>query len=526
MPSKATVYKILIASPADIEEERKVLPDVIKYWNTVNSEHYGVILEPVLWETHATPEMGNRPQAIINKQLLKKCDILIGIFWTRLGTPTGEAASGTVEEIEEFIKAGKPVSLYFSSIPIAPERFDIEQYKRLSDIKKNYEKEGLIINYKSIDELGTKLLMDITQKINSVIKEPIEVPKETRGIEEPKKRKSIILFPKQKQDSTITPEIAAKIAVSIPGMGGVAYSNTNTTVTVNPRVYDGKKLPPIGSIRLPLYTWDFQNFDEFFYDLNNGLGAERLTILSVDGRTIKKGELVYQTTGQSRTLKVVENNKSDGLSNGLDHFAAGDMSPNQGAYLVVGWQGQPYVGIKNHSYKLAKLIIEHGNATSDKMILAIGDTWDIGGGWTLTANSIDAKAIPRQVWLTLSKDGIKKDDMVVAQGSIYTYVEKSIGGESSVPLFVTYIDSIFAGAISDVVQLRYTWALDTSITEIQGEDRYGIFTVVSVAPIQLYNADTPVNLSKGIVDLMGNLKFKVADDSKFLRFHPIVLREQ
>jgi hypothetical protein len=29
-------------------------------------------------------------------------DILMGVFWTRLGTPTGKAPSGTVEEIEHF----------------------------------------------------------------------------------------------------------------------------------------------------------------------------------------------------------------------------------------------------------------------------------------------------------------------------------------------------------------------------------------------------------------------------------------
>jgi len=60
--------------------------------------------------------MGDRPQAILNKQLGEISNILIGIFWTRLGTHTGQAESGTVEEIEEFMKAGKPVLLYFSNL--------------------------------------------------------------------------------------------------------------------------------------------------------------------------------------------------------------------------------------------------------------------------------------------------------------------------------------------------------------------------------------------------------------------------
>jgi len=62
----------------------------------------------------------------------------------------------------------------------------------------------------------------------------------------------------------------------------------------------------------------------------------------------------------------------------------------------------------------------------------------------------------------LSKNGTKKDDKVLIQGQIYTYVEKSFAGEPDVPLFVTYVDSIFAGVNGDMVQLRYTWALDTN----------------------------------------------------------------
>jgi len=55
--------------------------------------------------------------------------------------------------------------------------------------------------------------------------------------------------------------------------------------------------------------------------------------------------------------------------------------------------------------------------------------------------------------------GVKLDDRIVAEGDVYTYVEKSIAGESDVPLFVTYIDAVFSGATTDVVQLRYTWVV-------------------------------------------------------------------
>ena len=55
-----------------------------------------------------------RPQAAINAQLVSRCDILLGLFWTKIGTSTGIAESGTVEEIDQCVASGKPTLLYFS----------------------------------------------------------------------------------------------------------------------------------------------------------------------------------------------------------------------------------------------------------------------------------------------------------------------------------------------------------------------------------------------------------------------------
>lgn len=67
-------------------------------------------------QTPTTPSSGpahaRRPQEIINKQVLRNCDLLIAVFWTRLGTPTGGSTSGTVEEIREHIATGKPAMIY------------------------------------------------------------------------------------------------------------------------------------------------------------------------------------------------------------------------------------------------------------------------------------------------------------------------------------------------------------------------------------------------------------------------------
>lgn len=110
--------------------------------------------------------MGNRPQGIINDKILKHSDILIGIFWTRIGSPTGKAISGSVEEIDEHIKSGKPTMLYFSNKPVNPDSIDLEQHSAVKDLKKQYQLNGINTDFSSLDEFKTKLQRQISIKLN------------------------------------------------------------------------------------------------------------------------------------------------------------------------------------------------------------------------------------------------------------------------------------------------------------------------------------------------------------------------
>ena len=129
MSYDAKVFNVMIASPGDVAAERSVIRDVIYEWNAINSQIRNIVLLPVGWETHTSPEMGATPQEIINRQVLLKCDFLVGVFWTRIGTTTTDYSSGTVEEIERHISAGKPTMLYFSSLPASIELVDLVQVK-------------------------------------------------------------------------------------------------------------------------------------------------------------------------------------------------------------------------------------------------------------------------------------------------------------------------------------------------------------------------------------------------------------
>jgi hypothetical protein len=76
MPYQATVHNVFIASPSDVRPEREIARQVIYEWNAAHAESEKAVLQPIGWETHSYPEMGERPQEIINRLVIKS-EILV-----------------------------------------------------------------------------------------------------------------------------------------------------------------------------------------------------------------------------------------------------------------------------------------------------------------------------------------------------------------------------------------------------------------------------------------------------------------
>ena len=71
-------------------------------WNAAHSIRRSVLIEPARVETHSHAVQGGQAQDLISSQLLDRCDLLVAVLWSRLGTPTNSDLSGTVHEIREF----------------------------------------------------------------------------------------------------------------------------------------------------------------------------------------------------------------------------------------------------------------------------------------------------------------------------------------------------------------------------------------------------------------------------------------
>lgn len=162
MTYSATAIEIMLASPGDVKEERVVARKVIAQWNAEHSRDTHVVLMTMGWETHAGSDVsGKRAQALINDRIVTHADLMVGIFWTRLGSPTGKESSGTVEEIKLHHKKRKPLMLYFSDVPIPPSKVDRAQYEEVQSLRSWAFKQGLVSSFARRDEFHELFRRDL-----------------------------------------------------------------------------------------------------------------------------------------------------------------------------------------------------------------------------------------------------------------------------------------------------------------------------------------------------------------------------
>ena len=120
-------FKVFLASPSDLAEERMAAKRVVDEFNGQLAERLGYQAELVGWED-TLPGMG-RPQALINRDL-DGCDLFVGMLWKRWGTPPDNSGIYTSGFEEEF--------------KLSVDRFEREQRPEIHLLLKDVEPAALI----------------------------------------------------------------------------------------------------------------------------------------------------------------------------------------------------------------------------------------------------------------------------------------------------------------------------------------------------------------------------------------------
>ena len=165
------VLQVFVASPGDVISERESLEDVIREFNITWGEKKRVLLNLVKWETHTYPDFADGAQDVINTQIGDNYDIFLGIMWTRFGTPTKNAESGTEEEFKRAYRRllesphDIKIMFYFKDAAIPPSKLDGVQVQKVQKFKEKISVEygGLYHEFETTEQFQSKVRIHLSK---------------------------------------------------------------------------------------------------------------------------------------------------------------------------------------------------------------------------------------------------------------------------------------------------------------------------------------------------------------------------
>jgi S-layer protein (TIGR01567 family) len=251
------------------------------------------------------------------------------------------------------------------------------------------------------------------------------------------------------------------------------------------------------------YTWTAKSFTGFYYDLDEGKSTENLTIegIGLNGHTIEEGNITYETTA----IDV--------------DFEYNDW----GSYKVIGFMAEKYFAgyekgnasedITKEDIKLvskdmlSKVLIDE----EEDHTIATGASLNLKEGYELKILQLDINGDLAQ--LELLKDGKQVDTDFMESGETYVYKE-DLGKLDNVPLIIVHIGSVFAGTETNMLEIDGIFQISDDYESVKDGTDYDEMEIKSTTgfTITMKNSDD-ITLEEGeLVDLMGNIKFLVADD--------------
>ncbi len=263
-----------------------------------------------------------------------------------------------------------------------------------------------------------------------------------------------------------------------------------------------------GSVASGEASWDASNFAGFYYDLNDNVETESLSVSDLDGNVIGDGGLVYQTS-----IKEVAYEYEDE-----------DLGWDQ--YPVIGFFAEEYIPLKSSSAdKLAKLVLD----SDDKYTVRTGETLDLGEGYSLQAKQVDVDG--EKVWLEFDKDGEYVDDEIIDVGtgdSTWDVELDDIQDEDDVVVLKVHVNQVFQGAVDSIAQIEGIWLIDyANAMKIESDDEFGELDDVSIQgdTLKISNSDTFTLTRDSDQEIAEGMSFKIADTATSdLRYYPFVER--
>jgi S-layer protein (TIGR01567 family) len=290
----------------------------------------------------------------------------------------------------------------------------------------------------------------------------------------------------------------AVVVLLLSAMAASAVNSTEVRSTVA-EVVDGAT-----------FEWDVSNFPGFYYDIDDNIGTETISVTFTDGTLEEPNGVVYRTEAQMNDFEFWDwgNYWTIGFL-GKEYLAAYD----EGSYL----SAESYDSNLMKDEQLSKVLI---NEDVERTFTS-GTPLKLSEDYELAIQAIDLDG--KKVYVQLMKNDAVVDSAVV-EPSKYgatlkdkTYVyKKDMGDTEKIVVIAVHFKNAFRGADTDLATIDGIWQISDTPTSIEEDTEYDKMTIqmvdASAMMIAMTNEDYKITLTKNKDTLlMENIRIKTAD---------------
>ncbi|MCX6670166.1 MAG: S-layer protein domain-containing protein [Methanothrix sp.] len=266
--------------------------------------------------------------------------------------------------------------------------------------------------------------------------------------------------------------------------------------------------------------WNAENYSGFYFDPENGLGAETLVLYKVQGRTV-------QPPSKPR---VDEANKT-AIQEGFQYTSF--VQPKQfefkpwGDYFVMSFLGTQWFAGYDSSLegrRATQSLLEDdylGMVLMDREMrgIVLAGNYTLAEGYEMRIRDVENDSI----FIQLLKDGDQVDSSVVKSNSTYVF-KKNLGDVEDMPIIMVHVSNVFNNGTQRFATIDGIFQIsDQYVLPVEPGLGMGEMEIVSVQPnvIVMVNHDS-VNLNRDSTVALGpGMSIRVADNDT-LRYYPYI----
>ena len=285
---------------------------------------------------------------------------------------------------------------------------------------------------------------------------------------------------------------------------------------------------PTATVVNATYIWGPQDFAGFYYDIDDDLGDESITMTITDDDVLDEpGGILYRTTAQKDDFDFDEWGEYYTIGFLAEEYFAGyieaDADPKENSYLFDESTDENLMVDE----QLSKILTDD----DDEYTVTTGTPLKLAEGYELSIKAIDLDG--NKVYVELYKDGKSVDSAVVEpstdnptmEDKTYAYT-KDMGDTEDIVVVAVHFKNAFRGAEQDLATVDGIWQISDAPTDVEEDTEYDKMTIQNVnsdeMSIEMDNEDNKITLNKNKdISLMENIRIKTADQDDITTENPL-----